>query len=120
MPNRTSATALPPSTPGNQASSIASARLATLVRASGRPFISTSTSGLPVAARRLTRCACSPGSVMSERAAASPLWPAASPTTATITSDFCAAAIASANPARLLQTTGGFGYGGFSIVQPGA
>ena len=48
-PNSTSAMALPPSVPLNQVSRIASAFSCSQPSDSGRPFISTSTSGLPVA-----------------------------------------------------------------------
>src|SRR2546421_1360497 len=50
LPNRTSATASPPSVPGYHDSSSAGALFASHGIVSGRPFISTTTYGLPVAA----------------------------------------------------------------------
>ena len=73
FPNRTSATASPPSVPGYQASSSAGALSASQGMVSGRPFISTTTYGLPVAAIGWTSASCWPGRSMSLRDDASPL-----------------------------------------------
>ena len=53
---------------------------------SGRPVISTTTSGLPLAASRSTNSCCPSGKPRCARECASPLRPAGSPTTATTTS----------------------------------
>ena len=63
LPNTTSATALPASTPGNHASRMAGASSSTLPSVSGRPLKSTTTNGLPVALMRSTSSSCSPGQV---------------------------------------------------------
>src|SRR6266487_3161599 len=98
LPNRTSATAPPPSVPGNHDSSSAGALSATQPRVSGRPFISTTTYGFPVAAIACTSACCWPGRLMSLREDASPESAAGSPTTTTVTSDACAALTAAPNP----------------------
>ncbi len=51
----------------------------------GRPFSSTSTTGLPVATAASRSCCCRPGSVSVEREARSPLMFCASPSTSTAT-----------------------------------
>ena len=83
LPNSTSATALPASTPGNQASRMAGEEAATFVSVSGRPLNSTTTNGLPVALIASMSCCCLPGRPMSLREAASPLWPRLSPSAST-------------------------------------
>ena len=98
MPNSTSATALPPSVPGNHDSSSAGALSASHPMVSGRPFISTTTYGLPVAAMACTSASCWPGRLMSLRDDASPESAAGSPTTTTVTSDAWAALTAAAKP----------------------
>ena len=95
-PNSTSATALPPSVPGNQASSRALACSCSHSSASGRPFISTSTSGLPVALSALISSRWVSGTLMRARLEASWAMPWDSPTTATTTSAWRAVATASA------------------------
>src|SRR5260370_22700543 len=98
LPNSTSATAVPPSVPGNQDSSRAGALPASQPRVNGRPFISTTTYGLPVAAIACTSASCCPGRLMSLREDASPESAAGSPTTTTVTADALAALTAAPNP----------------------
>ena len=100
LPNRTSATALPPSVPGNHDSSRPGALSASHGIVSGRPFISTTTYGLPVAAICWTSASWSPGRLMSLRDEASPESDAGSPTTTTVTAEDLAALTASLKPLR--------------------
>src|SRR5262249_10254976 len=96
LPNSTSATASPPSVPGYHASSRPGTLLGSVTQpsVSGRPFMSTTTNGLPVAAIAWTSASCWPGRLMSLRADAAPLSPAGSPTTPTVTSEALAASTA--------------------------
>src|SRR5450755_4937853 len=103
LPNSTSATALPPSVPGNHDSSRAGAWSASQPMVSGRPFIRTTTYGLPVAAIAWTSASWSPGRSMLLREEASPVSAAGSPTTTTVTSDAWAALTAAANPVVEVQ-----------------
>src|SRR5450631_2876278 len=98
LPNSTSATASPPSVPGYHDSSSAGALSASQPMVSGRPFISTTTYGLPVAAIACTSANCCPGRPMSLRDDASPESAAGSPTTTTVTADAWAALTAAPNP----------------------
>ena len=70
---------------------------------SGRPFISTTTYGLPVAAIALTSASCRPGRPIMLREDASPESAAGSPTATTVTSDARAALTAAPNPAVDVQ-----------------
>ncbi|MNJ54356.1 hypothetical protein D3C77_497920 [compost metagenome] len=87
--------ALPPSVPLNQVSRMASACSRSQVSDSGRPFISTSTSGLPVAFRALISSRWAAGISREVRLEDSWDMPRDSPTTATTTSDCLAALTAS-------------------------
>src|ERR1700729_1229454 len=98
FPNRRSATASPPSVPGYQDSSSAGALSASQGMVSGRPFMSTTTYGLLRAAICWMSCSWLPGRSMSLRDDASPLSPAGSPTTTTVTAEDFAAVTASPNP----------------------
>ena len=115
LPNSTSATALPPVVPGYHASSSAGAFAASSGIVSGRPFISTTTYGLPVAAICWMSASCCPGRPMSLRDDASPESPAGSPTTTTVTAAFCAAWTAAPNPLVSLH-----GSATVNVVQPAA
>ena len=66
---------------------------------SGRPFIRTSTTGVPVAATASSSCSCTPGRPIIERLAASPLISPRSPRARIATLACRAAATASAKPA---------------------
>src|SRR5580693_5835800 len=98
FPNRTSATASPPSVPGYHASSSAGALAASQSIVSGRPFIITTTYGLPVLAIACTSASCWPGRPSIVRDDASPLSEDGSPTTTTVTAADCAALTAAPNP----------------------
>ncbi len=90
---------------------------------SGRPFISTTTYGLPVAAICCTSASCCPGRSSAVREDASPVSPAGSPTTTTVTSAACAAATAAPKPPVSLQgsVTVNVGHPGTVVtVAPGS
>src|SRR5438477_442056 len=70
----------------------------------GRPFMSTSTTGVPVAATASNSCSWTPGNPSDERLAASPLMSPRSPSTRIATLACRAAATASANPAVALSS----------------
>ena len=76
--------AWPPSLPGSQASRIAGTFSAAQPMLSGRPFKSTSTTGLPSATTALSSSSCRPGRSSEAREAASPAMSAFSPSTITI------------------------------------
>src|SRR5436190_22194570 len=97
LPNRVSATASPPSVPGYQDSSKAGALSASQPMVSGRPFISTTTYGLPVWAICCTSASCWPGRSRFVREEASPLSDEGSPTTTTVTAAEFAALTAAPN-----------------------
>src|SRR5580693_1696936 len=111
FPNRTSATASPPSVPGYHASSSAGALAASQSIVSGRPFISTTTYGLPVFAIACTSASCWPGRSSLVREEASPVYAAGSPTTTTVTAEACAAETAAPKPPVEVQ---------YGSAQPGA
>src|SRR6266850_321410 len=98
-PKSTSAVAFPDSTPRYQSSTIAATCSAAHSRIKGRPFMSTSTTGVPVAATASSSCCCTPGRPRYARLAASPLMSCRSPSTRIATLARRAAATASANPA---------------------
>ncbi len=111
FPNSTFATAVPPVVPGYHASSIAGAPPACVVGSppssgivSGRPFISTTTYGVPVAATCWISASCCPGRSRLVREDASPESPAGSPTTITVTAEFFAAD--TADPKSVLSLQG--------------
>ena len=109
-PKRSLATASPPIVPGYQASSTASESSTSSLMSSGRPFISTSTMGCPVAAILFSSSLCTSGILMEVRLAASPLQSQGSPSTITTTLAFRAAYSAWLKPA----------CPSFSTSQPGA
>ena len=82
---------------------------------SGRPFIRTTTYGLPVAAICWMSWSWLPGRSIIDRDDASPLSPAGSPTTTTVTAEACAAVTAWSNPVVSLH-----GSVTVKVVQPGA
>ena len=122
MPNTTSATALPASTPGNHASRIAGASSTTPSSVSGRPLNSTTTNGLPVALMRRISSSCRPGRSISEREAASPLCSRDSPSASTTWSAALAAATAASKPASEPHSAAGGLFGGSLVLseQPSA
>src|SRR3984885_7391198 len=103
LPNSRSATASPPSVPGYHASSKAGALSASHEMVIGRPFISTTTYGVPVAAIACTSASCWPGRSISLSEDASPASEDGSPTTTTATLAALAAATAAPNPLVSVQ-----------------
>src|SRR4029450_12739398 len=112
LPSRTSATALPAWTPGNQASRIAGDDAATFCSVSGRPLNSTTTNGLPVALIRSISCCWSPGRSSVVLDAASPLISRDSPSASTTWSAALHAATAWSNPGPAGQSAAGSYWGG--------
>ncbi|MDT4875333.1 hypothetical protein FQZ97_1106890 [compost metagenome] len=104
-PNSTSAMAWPPSVPLYQVSRMASALTCSQPRANGRPFISTSTSGLPVALSARSRACWLSGRSRRVRLEDSCDMPRASPTAATMTSACCATRTASSSMAAGLRAS---------------
>ena len=85
-PKSRSATAAPPCVPGYQTSRIAGTCSAAQRRSSGRPFITSSTVGVPVATTACSSSSWRPGSSRDDREAASPIMFCHSPSTTTATS----------------------------------
>ena len=102
-PNRTSAIALPASTPGNQAFSMADTCWSAHVSSNGRPVKTTKTIGLPVATSASRSCNCGSGRFGVARDAPSPFIFMFSPSAAIITSLLDATTRASRSSSPLLR-----------------
>ena len=104
-PDRTPASARPPSWPGKNACTAAARPPATAPSAYGRPVIRTSTTGVPVSISPVSSSSCTPGSRRSTASQPSPEVPrpnspASSPSTAMTASAARARSMASARPDR--------------------
>ena len=95
-PTSAAATASPPRVPGYQTARIAGTFSCAQRRSSGRPDITTSTTGVPVATRRCSCSSCRPGSSRVLTDAASPIWFWRWPATTITTSDSAASSTAAA------------------------
>ena len=100
FPKTASAIARPPSMPGLKPSRIARARFTDGGSTSGLLLTSTTTIGLPVFSSASRRATCPPCISRVAVLFSSPMKSRWSPTTATITSEACAAATAAGRPDR--------------------
>ena len=102
-PNSVSATACPPSSPGNQASSMAGMFSCSHTAVTGRPLWITSTTGVPAARTAFTKSSCRPGRSSETRSKFSPQVSVLSPTHTIATSASRAIPTASEKSSRPSQ-----------------